>query len=280
MASKDLLLSLTSYPEPTAVSAAEAAIGYAALLDARITAVAFEIEIPMPLGFYADALVDLSGLIAAEREKSVRHARALVSAFEAAARRWGVPHEALVGAANTAQTPALIRDHARLRDLTILPLGPTPDYRHVVAETVIFEAGRPVLVLPEAAALTPALDRVVVAWDFGRPAARALADALPLLARAGHVAVVNVETGTPPETTRTREDLLRHLDRHGIAATFETFEAGDRTVGAALADHAVDAGADLLVMGAYGHSRLRDFVVGGATKSLLAAPPLPLFLSH
>ena len=250
MAFKDLLLSLTTYPDPTARSAVEAAVGYAALLEARITTVALEIEIPMPLGFYADALVDLSGLVVAEREKSVRHARDLIEAFTTEAGRRRVPHDMLVSPANTARTPVLIRDHARLRDLTILPLGPSPDYRNVVVETVTFEAGRPVLVIPEAAAPRPALDHIVVAWDFGRSAARALADALPLLRRAGHVGLVTVETGTDIETTRSADDLRHHLDRHGIAATFETIEAGDRTVGAALADHALDAGADLLVMGA------------------------------
>ncbi|WP_188311867.1 universal stress protein [Salinarimonas soli] len=280
MAFKDLLLSLTSYPDPSAPAAIAAGVGYAALLEARITAVTFEIEIPMPMGFYADRLVDLSGLIATERQKSATQARELVAAFEAEAAARGLAHEARVAPANTVQTPALIRDHARLSDLAILPLGPTPDFRNIVAETVIFEAGRPVLVVPEAAGRAPALDHVVLAWDFGRPAARALADALPLLRRAGRVEVVAVETGGPAASSRTGDDLLRHIAHHGVAGTFTTIPMGDRTVAEALSGHALAAGADLLVMGAYGHSRLRDFMLGGATKAMLAAPPLPLFLSH
>ncbi len=280
MAFKDLLLQLTSYPEPTAPGIVEAAAAIAADLDARLTALAFEIEIPPPMGFYADAILDISGLLAAEREKSVRHVRALATAFETAAGARGVPHAMLVEPANTARTPALVRDQARLRDLTILGLSPSPDFRNVVAETVVFESGRPVLILPEVGVVNSAFERIVLAWDFGRPAARALADALPFLQRAGQVQVVSVATGTPPETTTRIEDLVRHLEAHGVSAGVETIEAGDRTVGAALADHADGSGADLLVMGAFGHSRLRDFVIGGATRSMLAAPPLPIFLSH
>ena len=147
---------------------------------------------------------------------------------------------------------------------------------------MIFGSGRPVIVLPEVPKrnVSLSLDAVGVAWDFSRPAARAVADALPILKRAGTVRVVTITDEKKIDTRRTVADLARHLERHGIEIVVDEVEARGRRIGQALEQYAAAHDLGLLVMGAYGHSRLRDFVLGGATKSIVANPPLPVFLAH
>ena len=173
-------------------------------------------------------------------------------------------------------------EDARLRDLTIISVGKQPSQQQYIAECVIFGSGRPVLVIPEEPKRTGklVLGTVGVAWDFSRPAARAVADALPLLQQAKTVHVVTVANEKVIETRRSGAGLARHLACHGVEAKFEEEDAGGRSIGEALEAYATSRQLDVLVMGAYGHSRFRDFVLGGATKSLVADPPLPVFLSH
>jgi nucleotide-binding universal stress UspA family protein len=125
-----------------------------------------------------------------------------------------------------------------------------------------------------------AFDVIGVAWDFSRPAARAVADALPLLQRAKAVRVVTVAEDKPIETRRAAPELAKHLALHGIKAELDSEHAAGRSVGQVLADYATGRKLDLLVMGAYGHSRMREFILGGATKSILTDPPTPVLLSH
>jgi nucleotide-binding universal stress UspA family protein len=124
------------------------------------------------------------------------------------------------------------------------------------------------------------LNTVVVGWDFSRPAARALADALPILEMAKQVRIVTV-TNEKTLGTRRSEAVSKHLAAHGLTAFLDTVDAADRSIGEVLESYASSFDADLLViMGAYGHSRVRDFILGGATKSILARPPFPVLLSH
>ncbi|PSC02482.1 hypothetical protein SLNSH_23880 [Alsobacter soli] len=129
-----------------------------------------------------------------------------------------------------------------------------------------------------AASISPIqFEKVVVAWDGSRVAARAVGDALPALALAKTVSVVTV--GDEPDDAAPAASLVRNLVAHGVAAQAEKI-ALKISVGAALRDHVHEVGADLLVMRAYGHSRLRDFVLGGATRSILADPLVSVWLSR
>ena len=119
-----------------------------------------------------------------------------------------------------------------------------------------------------------------IAWDFSRPAARAVADAMPILIQAGVVRVVTVSNEKTIATKRSLADLKRHLGLHGIDVAVDDESAAGRSIGETLAQYADAFTLDLLVMGAYGHSRFRDFLLGGATQSMTASPALPIFLSH
>ena len=282
MAYKDLLLALASYPEPTPVAAIDQAVGIAGLLGARISAVTFELQISKPVSFYTDAVLDISGMIAEAQQKSLANAQGLLNAFETAATRHSVFQENLLERCLPGEAADILVEHARLRDLTLIPVRDGDSIEQWYAETVIFGSGRPTLVLPEASrrGRAPSLDTVAIAWDFSRPAARAVADALPLLERAKRVRVVTVVNEKNIASRRSGAELARHLARHGIDIVLDEFDFEGRGIGEALEAYVASRNADLLVMGAYGHSRVREFILGGATRSVLARPPVPVFLAH
>src|SRR5665647_694425 len=150
------------------------------------------------------------------------------------------------------------------------------------AESIVFGSGRPILIVPHARkrAGAFALGTVVVAWDFSRPATRAVADALPILEKAKHVFVVTVTNEKIIDTKRSGAELAKHLAHHGIDVVLDTVDAAGRGIGDVLESYVTSRNADILVMGAYGHSRIREFILGGATRSMLSRPPLSVFFSH
>src|SRR5215475_5844334 len=125
-----------------------------------------------------------------------------------------------------------------------------------------------------------ALDTVIVAWDFSRPATRAIADAMPILEKAKRVCVLTVTKEKAIDTRRSGAELAKYLARHGVDVVLDEVDARGRTIGEVFEAHLTYRNGNLLVMGAYGHSRLREFVLGGATKSMLTRPPEPIFMSH
>ena len=279
MAFKDILLTLTSYPEPTPVSVVEDAVSIAAALGAHLAAVSCEVHVQVPGNILSGSIPNISGIIAGEAEKSRNSARNLLAAFDAAAEKAGVPRETIVEKCLTFEVPDLLVDYARLRDLTIVPVPESYDQWY--AETVIFGSGRPTLILPQTPRARPfELGTVVVAWDFSRAAARAVSDALPLLERAKKVRVVTVSNEKALDTKHSAEELAKNLARHGIDVVLDRVDADGRQIGEVLEAYALSQQADVLVMGAYGHARWREFILGGATKSLLSRPPLPILLSH
>ncbi len=284
MSFEDTLLVLTSYPDPTQRENIDRAIALGAALGTRMSAISFEIEVKVPGGsnFLADRLLGLPDLIAGEKRKAAVNSRDLLDAFEAAARQRGIFGERIVEHCLTAVVPDYLVDHARLRDLTIIPVRDGDTIEHWYAESVVFGSGRPCMILPDAVryARPPALKAVAVAWDFSRPAARAVADALPILQQAETVRAVTVSHEKSIDTTRSSEQLAAHLLMHGVKVELDVVDAQGRPIGDVLEEYSSARNIDLLIMGAYGHSRIRDFVLGGATKSMLKKPPVPLLLSH
>src|SRR5262245_20615869 len=174
--------------------------------------------------------------------------------------------------------------HARYADLVVIgqidPEDPVTDPD--LPERVILGSGRPAIVVPYAGNFETIGQRVMVAWNASRDAARAVNDALPLLERAASVRVVSVnpQSGPGGHGPIPGADISLHLARHGVRAEAETIVAEDVRVDDALLSHAFDVSADLIVMGAYGHSRLGEFVLGGATRHMLRQITIPVFMSH
>ncbi len=147
-------------------------------------------------------------------------------------------------------------------------------------EEWVFSAGRPCVLFPDDAASDSPLDNIVVNWDYSRSAARAVNDAIPLLRRAKHVRIVTIRGEKDLPTDDAGAPLVAFLAEHGISSVAEEVQAGGKTIGQAILSRAADAKANLIVMGAFGHSRLREFILGGATKELLETSKIPLFMSH
>ena len=279
MTIRDVLLTLTSYPEPTPVSVVEDAISFASSLGCHIAAIACETHVQVPGTFLSSALVNVAGMAANEAHKSLENAQALLAAFDASAEKAGISHERVLDRCLSYQVPGVFVEYARLRDLTILSVPESYDQWY--AETVIFESGKPTLVLPERSRVRPFdLKTIMIAWDFSRAAARAIADAIPILEKAREVRIVTVTNEKVIDSKHSGEELARNLARHGIDVVLDKVDAAGREIDKVLEAHAASRRADMLVMGAYGHSRFREFILGGATRSLLSKPPIPILFSH
>jgi nucleotide-binding universal stress UspA family protein len=277
MAFNDILVTLTSYPEPTPATVVEEAVSVAAVLGAHIAALSCEMRVQVPGHFISGAVVGLPGVIAGEADRSRRNAHDLLAAFEAAAAKSGVSRESILLKCKSYEVPDLLVEYSRLRDLTIMPESSDRWY----AEAVIFGSGKPTLILPQNPRSRPfELGTVAVAWDFSRAAARAISDALPLLERARKVRVITVLNEKNLDRKHSAEELSKNLSRHGIDIVLDRVDAKGRPIGDVLEAYVAAHAPDMLVMGAYGHSRLREFVLGGATKRLLSKPPLPILFSH
>jgi nucleotide-binding universal stress UspA family protein len=171
---------------------------------------------------------------------------------------------------------------ARLADLFIgtRPYGdPTGQQR--IEEAVLFGSGRGSLLVPPHGNPPKAYSTILVAWNDSREAARAVAEALPFLQKAQQVVVCLVEEGVASEQAgiEAGADIGRYLSRHGVSAEIRKL-AGWTDTGAALLNEAKQIGANMIVMGGYGHSRVREWVLGGATRLLLSEAPVPVLIAH
>ena len=150
-------------------------------------------------------------------------------------------------------------------------------------ETLLLESGRPVLVVPYAGSFTAPPQRALVAWSGGRESARALHDAMPMLAGT-NVHVLQITSAQPKHWAEetTVGQVARALNARDVRATVEETDCpdSDTAVGDLLLSRAADLNADLIVMGAYGHSRLRELVLGGVTRTLLKTMTVPVLMSH
>ena len=151
-----------------------------------------------------------------------------------------------------------------------------------VVEAVLFDGGHGAYFVPPRARLRSGLSRVLIAWTDTREAARAVAEALPFLRAAAEAEIVAVEEPQKKAASRGYEaaDIAAHLDRHGVKATIRPVERGKRSVSEALLAEAQHRSADLIVMGAYGHSRWREWIIGGTTRDMLAASEVPVLMAH
>jgi nucleotide-binding universal stress UspA family protein len=166
---------------------------------------------------------------------------------------------------------------ARLFDITILarPTGADAERDEALVETLLLQSGRASIVVPPSYSGPASFARPIIAWDGSRGAARALAQAMPLLRYHGEAQIVTV---VGQHDSRTVPDIIPHIERHGVACTYYT-PAASPSVAKTLLAHARRAASDLLVMGAFSHSRLREFVLGGTTRDILMAANLPVLFA-
>lgn len=206
-------------------------------------------------------------------------------AFEEAMRRESLPHDFRLIDAKTPVIADEIIAAGRCSDLIVVSTTNPDEITGVerdFVEQVVMAAGRPVIVLPHQGDASLSLDEIVVGWDGGREATRAAFDALPLLKKARKVRVVRVDPQKDPSLRGSvaGADLAETLARHGVKAEAQGYPTDGLDEGQALMRCAEDAGAGLIVMGAYGHSRLAEFIFGGATRFVLTRMGRPVLMSH
>jgi len=274
---KDLVVSLSvgasrDAAGPYAISVAEA-------FGAHVAGVAFSYEPVIPptiMGTIPAAFVE------SQRDENDRAANDARAKFDEAARRAGVSSESRTLSASLAGSADRFATIARRFDLAVVgqaePERAAPE--ELIVENALFSSGRPVLVVPYIQKAELTLDRVMVCWDASRNAARAIADAMPFLKRARVIDVVIVASERIKSDEIPGADIGQHLARHDLKVEVRRIVSPDTDVASTILSHAADTSADFVVMGGYGHSRLREFVLGGATRGILSAMTVPVLMSH
>lgn len=174
----------------------------------------------------------------------------------------------------------------RARYTDIVLLGPDllsdPVLKGKVLEGALYSSGKPVLLAPAGSTPSLAPKRIMIAWDSRLEASNAVTSAMDLLSAADmvHVVLVDPIGDERGQGAEPGADIAAYLTRHGVKVTVDRLPSQGRTVADTLRQHAVDVSADLLVMGAYGHSRLRQRIFGGVTRSMVDAPPLPVLMAR
>jgi len=269
---------LATYPEAVANGSIQAATAFAASLECRLHVTTFSVDIPQVSSALSGLLLDVPGLVRAAEEKSKAEGHRLKElVHEVAGSRLDVDstaREVVLGAALDAAAA-----EARYYDLSVLPWSGETVAAQEMAQAVVFGSGRPAILVPPSARPAP-LDHIAIAWDASRVAARALGDALPLLAEGGRLSVLTVQDEKPLGAPDLAGVLAASLEKRGFNATPLEITLGERPIAKALQDTALSGGARVLAMGGFGHSRIRDFVLGGATKGILADLRIPVLLAH
>jgi nucleotide-binding universal stress UspA family protein len=274
---KDVLVNLSV--DSARDVAAEYAISVAQAFDAVLTGVAFAYEPVIPGTVFGSIPPEIIEAGRAESDKAAHSAR---EKFDEAARRAGISANSQVMDGTLVGGADLFGRMARRFDISIAcqPEPGQSSAEELLIEQALFGSGRPALVVPYIQRDGLKLDRALVCWDGGRTAARAVGDAMPFLKRAKNVEVVIV-TSDPPKSDELPGALIgEHLARHGLKVEVKNIVAPQIDVANAILSHAADFAADFLVMGGYGHSRLREFILGGATRGILQAMTVPTLMAH
>jgi len=282
MAFKNLLVHIDDSVASTQRVAA--ALALAKRQDAMVTGVAIELE--STISSYIGVKLPAS-LTDAQREIVRRAADDAIDAFTRAAKAAEIRHQTHRIICGAAKAPALLSFHARHADITFMG---QPDMREPGApfyesllDGVMFASGRPVYIVPYIGRFDMAHRKAVIAWDGGKKAVRAVNDAIPLLqGRGGEVVVlvINAEERKGAHGAAPGEDIRAHLARHGIDARIARETVRDLAIDAAILNYLTDAGADLLIMGAYSHSRLREKAFGGVTNAILHQMTTPVLMAE
>ena len=275
---KDIIVNLEH--KITGDPARDFAISIAETFDAHVAGVALAYSPEFP-GYM---LLDISPDIVAEMiARSEKTALATIERFEAAAKRSLVSAEHRMLRTLGAAAPAMLSTLARRFDLSVFMQSEPDDVDNDdMIETSLFQSGRPLIVVPYIQKDGLRLDHAVCCWDGSVAAARAINDALPLLVKAVAVdlmIVLNEKTNTDPNAIRGAQ-IATHLARHDVKVEIHTVPAADIGVANAILSYVADSSGTLIVMGGYGHAKLREVILGGVTRDMLKSMTVPVFMSH
>ncbi|MBL8550936.1 MAG: universal stress protein [Hyphomonadaceae bacterium] len=271
-------LTLRPHPAPTSNSAMDYACRAALFFDSKLNVTSPRLKVRTPTHVIAGGI--LAGLAREFEQSAAEKSLALERYVETKAKEIGID----VNIVQLPETwPSSAEDmtwRGRTSDLCLLGLPQAGIEDRLDVEEWLFGLGRPCLLYPEASNDPFKLDSVVISWDFSKSAARAVGDALPILKAAQKVHVMTVQGEKKIPVEDIKSPILDLLAAHGVKADYSVTQLGAQSIGRTILDEAHNRRADMLVMGAYGHSRLKEFVLGGATKEMLNSARMPLFMSH
>ena len=274
---KDIIVNLSVTKNGSTVS--NYAVSVAAALQAHLTGIAFIYDPVVPISGTGYIPADV---IESQRADNETAAEAAIKDFTAATDRAGISAEPQMLTASLTGAGDQFARMARHFDLAIVGQA-QPEMstmEQIIGETTLFESGRPIIMVPYIQKAPFKTGNVMICWDGSRTAARAVADAIPILGKSGRIEIVSVTSERGKEDEIEGADIGQHLARHGLKVDVHRISRGNIDVADALLSHAADSAADLMVMGGYGHSRLREFVLGGVTRSIFQSMTLPVLLSH
>ncbi len=276
MAMKDILtISDLAGSQPASKYALELGRQY----DAHVTGLAIAFEPVVPAFAAAPMPVDY---LEAAHEQAVAAAKECQKQFEEMARLAGTKSETRIAEVLTGGPLEGVLKHCRCTDLVVVgqtnPDSPEP-MRELLIETILFESGVPVLIVPYIGVPDDNPNNVVIAWDGSSTATRAVHAAVPLLDKSDKITVLVVEK-KPSGAGQPGADIATYLARHGLDVTIEVITNPQTGIADTLLNHVSDHGNDLVVMGGYGHSRMREFLFGGATREILGAMTVPVLMAH
>lgn len=248
-------------------------------LEAHLEVVVFAVAVPPPVGQYA-ALISEPWL--QEREQQDKDMAARVTQLAETLRKTDVPFNITGEVAERAFLVHSAGRHARFCDLALVgpDLAASVDLKGPVLNGVLFEAERPVLLVPDHARVSLKPETVLVAWNSSPEALRAIRESLSLLTAADSVHVAMVDPEASENDPEPGADVAAWLVRHGVRVTVDRLPGMGKETDEILRQHAIDIDAELLVMGAYGHSRLRERIFGGVTRSMIDHASLPVLMAR
>lgn len=278
---KDLVIPITNTAGDS--NALAAAIALAERENAHLSVleiVNLPVPAPSPWGLLPDlAMSDIYNTLRAKAESNAAAWRERLS-------RESISSEVRVTESLFVEPPRTAALHGRYSDMTVMTAA-TDDVRdvqviHGFFTALLLEAGRPVLVVPPQFKSQRPAKHVVVAWRPTREASRALHDAMPLLHAAESIDVLEVDPvgGERDDGQQPGADIATHLARHGLKVRVVVHGRSGESVATALTRHAEQSGAELVVAGGYGHSRFRQWMLGGVTRELLESASVPILFSH
>ena len=274
-----ILVPLHTYPDGNSVSLAEHVAAVARHLKADVHGLVLNATFPPASSVIGNMIINVDSMAREVTAKCHVRGAALVQAMKEALEPIGIQFRSTELDCALGTIGAAAETYARYHDLIVAGIGINDVSMEATAETVIFASGRPTLLVPQD--LPPSrYQHVMIAWDGSRVATRAVADARDFLrlAKTVTIAVVTDEKALPEANPALK--LVDYLGLHNINAAVVLVQAKRRPIARALQDQALEIGADMMVMGAFGHSRMRDFVMGGATAGILRDLELPVLLSH
>ena len=259
--------------------ASDFAISVADAFEAHVLGVAFVYDPVIPGSVMGGIPPEF---IESQRRESENKVQQAIARFEQVAKRVGVAYETRTLNASIAGAADRLGHLARRFDLAIVgqPERERAAAAEVVDEGVLFDSGRPVIFVPYIQKSGLKLDRVMLCWDGSRAATRAINDAMPFLEKAKQVELVIVSSKAGKANELTGADMGQHLARHGLKVEVKRITSPDIDVTSTILSYAADSSADMIVMGGYGHSRLREFILGGVTRGLLETMTVPTLMSH